>query len=522
MTPIDTSLSAALAALSEVPRSPAALAPLPDSSLLEAARTVAAIERLAATVAALIAADVARRSSRDLGHAGLAQRSGYRTPEELVRATSGSTARGAAEAVRVGSQLATPAPWLAPVAAAVLDGSLSVAAASSIRTGLGEPTAHISETDLADAATELCALASVGAAGPQSLDPLTGRPLSLDPLSLDPLTGLPLAADPGAVPLGSPALDADRIYRRARELRDELDEAGIAERERARREARSLRFVKQSDGMSLLIWKLDPESAAVCGELYDRATSPRRGGPRFMNPDDLALSESLSADARTTEQLASDVFLDLLRHGADADSRQLLGTGAPVMRAVVRAVVRRTAPGASDTFAGTVSGTGTATDAPTHGWLEGQTDPVSIETIDRLACAGAVQHVILSATGQPLDLGRQQRLFSRHQRIALAIRDGGCRWPGCDRPPSWTEAHHIKQWDRDHGSTDLENGILLCRHHHLLLHNNHWQITVDGADYWLTPPPTVDPTQQRRLMPSKSPVVRELLRTGARELAATH
>jgi hypothetical protein len=502
MTPIDTSLSAALAALSEVPRSPAALAPLPDSSLLEAVRTVAAIERLAATVAALIAADVARRSSRDLGHAGLAQRSGFRTPEELVRATSGSTARGAAEAVRVGSQLATPAPWLAPVAAAVLDGSLSVAAAASIRSGLGEPTAHISETDLADAATELCALASVGAAGPQSLDPLTGLPLALDPLSLDPLTGLPFAADAGAVPLGSPALDADRIYRRARELRDELDEAGIAERERTRREARSLRFVKQSDGMSLLIWKLDPESAAVCGELYDRATSPRRGGPRFMNPDDLALTESLSADARTTEQLASDVFLDLLRHGADADSRQLLGTGAPVVRAVVRAAL----PGSA------------ATDAPTHGWLEGQNDPVSIETIDRLACAGAVQHVTLSATGQPLNLGREQRLYSRHQRAALAIRDGGCRWPGCDRPPSWTEAHHIKQWDRDHGSTDLENGILLCRHHHLLLHNNNWQISMDGADYWLTPPPKVDPAQQRRLMPSKSPVVRELLRTGAREL----
>lgn len=483
MTPIDTSLSAALAALSEVPRSPAALVSLPDASLLDAARTVAAIERLAATVAALIAADIARRSSRDLGHAGLAQRSGFRTAEELVRATSGSTARGAAEAVRVGSQLTAPAPWLGPVAAAVLDGSLSVAAAASIRSGLGEPAAHITETDLADAAAELCALASVGAAGSQSLEPL-------------------------GPPVGSPALDADRIYRRARELRDDLDEAGIAERERARRDARSLRFVKQSDGMSLLIWKLDPESAAVCGELYDRATSPRRGGPRFMNPDDLALSQSLAADERTTEQLASDAFLELLRHGADADSTQLLGTGAPVVRAVVRAASPEDAA------------SGSASTTPRHGWLEGQADPVSIETIDRLACAGTVQQVTLSTTGQPLDLGREQRLYSRHQRTALAIRDGGCRWPGCDRPPSWTEAHHIEHWSRDRGSTDLHNGILLCRHHHLLLHNNHWQITMDGADYWLTPPPTVDPTQQRRLMPSKSPVVRELLRSGARELVS--
>jgi hypothetical protein len=505
MTPIDTSLNAALAALGEVPRSPAALSSLSDSSLLQAARTTAAIERLAATLAALIAADVARRSARDLGHAGLAQRSGYRTAEELVRATSGSTARGAAEAVRVGSQLADPSPWLHPVATAVLDGSLSVAAASSIRSGLGEPTAHVDETALADAATELCALAAAGAADLQSLDPSALDPRALDPGALDPLTGLPLVQSAAGVPLGSPALDADRLYRRARELRDELDEFGIADRERARRDARSLRFVKQSDGMSLLIWKLDPESAVVCGELYDRATSPRRGGPRFVNPDDRALTESLAADSRTTAQLASDTFLELLLHGADADSTHLLGTGAPVVRAVVLAAL----PG------------GAAPDAPTHGWLEGQTEPVSIATIDRLACAGAVQTVTVDSAGRPLDLGREQRLYSRHQRAALAIRDGGCRWPGCDRPPSWAEAHHIEHWDRDRGKTDLSNGILLCRHHHLLLHNNHWQITVDGPDYWLTPPPDVDPGQRRILMPSKSPVVRELLRTGARELVSS-
>jgi hypothetical protein len=493
MTPIDTSLNAALAALSEVPRSPSALTSLADSSLLEAARTVAAIERLAATVAALIAADVARRSSRELGHAGLAQRSGYRTPEELVRATSGSTARGAAEAVRVGSQLAAPAPWLAPVAAAVLDGSLSVAAAASIRSGLGEPTAHVDETALADAAAALCALGSVPEAEPAALG---------SPTAGSPAAGSLLLGSPG---LGSPGLDADRLYRRAREVRDELDEAGIAERERARRDARSLRFVKQSDGMSLLIWKLDPESAAVCGELYDRATSPRRGGPRFVNPDDFALAQSLATDDRTTEQLASDVFLDLLRHGADADSSSLLGTGAPVVRAVVIA-------------AGSTPAQGIVSDT-THGWLEGQTDPVSIDTVERLACTGAVQQVSLSATGRPLDLGREQRLYSRRQRVALALRDGGCRWPGCERPPSWTEAHHIKPWGRDHGSTDLDNGILLCRHHHLLLHNNHWQIDVDAGEYWLTPPADVDAVQHRRPMPSKSPAVRELLQRGARERA---
>ncbi|MHB1172406.1 MAG: HNH endonuclease signature motif containing protein, partial [Lacisediminihabitans sp.] len=48
--------------------------------------------------------------------------------------------------------------------------------------------------------------------------------------------------------------------------------------------------------------------------------------------------------------------------------------------------------------------------------------------------------------------------FNRKQRVALAARDGGCRRPGCERPPSWTEAHHIQHWVRDHRRTDLANG----------------------------------------------------------------
>ena len=78
--------------------------------------------------------------------------------------------------------------------------------------------------------------------------------------------------------------------------------------------------------------------------------------------------------------------------------------------------------------------------------------------------------------------------------------------PGCDRPPSWTEAHHVKHWARDGGKTDIANGILLCRYHHLLFHNNGWEIEFDGADYRLTPPPDVDPSRAAILLSSKNPV----------------
>src|SRR5690606_21726475 len=113
--------------------------------------------------------------------------------------------------------------------------------------------------------------------------------------------------------------DADRLYRRARNLRDELDEEGVADRERHRIAQRSLRIVPQADGMTRLVWLLDPESAGYVAELYNRATSPKRGGPRFVDPARQRAAAAIALDPRTPEQLASDVFLDLLRAGTAVD-----------------------------------------------------------------------------------------------------------------------------------------------------------------------------------------------------------
>ena len=121
--------------------------------------------------------------------------------------------------------------------------------------------------------------------------------------------------------------------------------------------------------------------------------------------------------------------------------------------------------------------------------------------------------MVFDEHGHPLDVGREQRLFTPRQRIALAERDGGCRWTGCDRPPSWCEAHHIQHWARDGGRTDVADGILLCKHHHLLLHDHHWEIERRGADrdeYWLIPPPD-HPDQSPRRLESKSLTLKELL-----------
>lgn len=92
-----------------------------------------------------------------------------------------------------------------------------------------------------------------------------------------------------------------------------------------------------------------------------------------------------------------------------------------------------------------------------------------------LLCTGWVRRLSRDPiTGNIVDLGRRQRLFSRSQRRALVYRGRGCVFPGCDRGPKWCDAHHLKPWDEG-GLTDLVNGVLLCRRHHTYVHQG-WRL----------------------------------------------
>ena len=95
-----------------------------------------------------------------------------------------------------------------------------------------------------------------------------------------------------------------------------------------------------------------------------------------------------------------------------------------------------------------------------------------------LVCSGWVRKIVRDPhTGEIVDLGRRQRLFSRAQRRALVQRDRGCVFPGCDRGPRWCDAHHLRPWEEG-GLTDLINGALLCRRHHQLVHHG-WRLVRD-------------------------------------------
>lgn len=98
---------------------------------------------------------------------------------------------------------------------------------------------------------------------------------------------------------------------------------------------------------------------------------------------------------------------------------------------------------------------------------------ISASEVRRLACTAAIVPAVLGGDGQVLDLGRTARLFNRAQRKALRIRDRHCRAEHCTVPAGWCDAHHWDPWAAG-GSTDLDNGVLLCSWHHHRAHDDRY------------------------------------------------
>jgi hypothetical protein len=435
-----------------------------DEQLASILGIISEHDRMVAGHKVLVAGLIAQRSRPELGLRGLAQSKGHRSAEEFLRSTTGSSAPEAKRTVALGRVVveaaAQPdqasgvipdavAAWLHGPARALQAGRLSPEQFRAIEGGLGRPQQEVTVGMLAEAAARL----------------------------------VEAARD----------LDADALRSIAAEFRDELDEAGIADREVALVENRSFRITRLPDGMSRATWILDPESAAVVHEIFDRVTSPKLGGPRFVDPEKVAAAEAIEKDPRNPFQYASDVMLELLRQGVDHDPSRLLGSELPAVRVAVieRALESRTG----------------------HGYLEGTNFPVSIDTVERLVCSQGTQEVIFDQQLRPLDVERARRQFTRKQRIAMAVRDGGCLM--CGRPPSWTEAHHVKHWVRDRGPTNIDDGLLLCRRCHQRVHREGWEFVFQRGGFVVIPPPEVDPSREPLPLPTRSRIMRDLANGGA-------
>lgn len=415
---------------------------LSDTGLVALQAALGSLTRVVQRHTAAAAGEVARRSSHQLGYAGLAQASGHRTAQDFIQAVSGMSAPEASRLVAVGSL-----PADSPLGAGVTSGLLSVDAADAIRRGLGTPDTGTSRESLDSVAAHI------------------------------------LAESAGRTP--------EALYRAARAARDDLDVAGIAARERSRRDGRYLRIRQREDGMVTGSFALDQEEGHLLVSAMHTILAPRRGGPRFVSESERTRADAIIADPRSNDQLAADTFADLIRLAVDADPGHLFGSHRPGVQVVVTAADLATGIGS--------------------GRIDGTPEAIPIDTVRRHACANGLIGILFSPDGQPLDVGRTQRLFTSRQRLALSARDGGCRFPDCARPPSYCEAHHIDHWHRDSGATDVQDGVLLCRHHHMLIHNNGWSIRRTGGDYVLVPPETLDPARTPIPMPAKRVLGRPLV-----------
>ena len=419
------------------PLDPVALTTCADAELLAAQAEVVVRRRRVEAEHAAIAAEIARRSAPDAGMAGLAQQTGDRSAARLIERVTGVTSDEARRLIAVGSRVTDPQD---PVGLAVLSGDLSVASASAIASELDRVLGEVPPERIRDAEERLVAQAA-------GWSPTEAR-------------------------------------REARQARDELDVEGVPDRERRLHAERRLSLNRLETGMTRIDGLLDPESAALVGAAFDQVLSPRRGGPRFVDPEARERAERLERDPRTTEQLMVDTLVQFVRMAVGADSGEVFGSTVPAVRVHIAQRDLET-------------GTGYAA-------LEGQDAPVSVATAERMTCAGA-QSILFDTVGAVLDLGREQRLYTRAQRRALAARDGGCLAPGCDRPPAWTEAHHIDEWSAHRGRTDVARGVLLCAHHHRWVHAHRHRVVLHGGMYGVltgssgafTPWPSKSPIRAR-------------------------
>jgi hypothetical protein len=454
---------------------------LSDASVLEMSRDLAGIANDIARLQALLAGVAAHRSQRSAGHSGLAATQGHGTPASLIQAITGGTKADATRHVRVGAALLEEA--LATAGAGPRAGDAGDADGASGQ-GAGSDASGADASGPAAEMSHAGVLREALMAGrlttPQHD---TIRRGLADPPADSPDTRTVWATAARQLIHDAATLTVEDLAIRARAMRDSLDLPGAEERFARRYANRSFRTWIDDHGQHHGRIVFDDEMALWVHAIRDAALRPRRGGPRFMTDEERAAATALVDDPRTNDQLQYDLFISILRAGSLASATDVFGARQPGVRIVTVATTpSQHEAGPRDAF-GRLLTTGYSEDG-------GHALPGSL--VDRAICSTGATPVTVDHNGNPLDVGHEHRLFTPKQRIALSIRDGGCMWPGCSTPASYCEAHHIDHV-ADGGRTDIDRGILLCRHHHLTLHNQGWKIRRDRTGPFVLHAPPGDP-----------------------------
>lgn len=199
----------------------------------------------------------------------------------------------------------------------------------------------------------------------------------------------------------------------------------------------------------------------------DGMLDPVGGAALLAALEPLARPTGAPEDARTRAQRMADALGELARSALDSGGLPDSGGERPHLHVVVDAQALRGEPG---TRAAELQGIGAM-------------DQISLA---ELACDATLVRIV-AAGSEVLDVGRATRVVPAPTRRALVFRDGGCVFPGCDRPPRWCDAHHLHYWAAG-GPTCLSNLALLCRRHHRLLHRG-WSLRREDDGRWTTTRP---------------------------------
>jgi len=251
--------------------------------------------------------------------------------------------------------------------------------------------------------------------------------------------------------------DPETLAKLARRIGDLLDPdgrlAGDAEHDRRRTAA----LVANRDGSGELHAHLTPVALAQWQAVLDPLAAPRP-------------SDADGPDTRTPGQRMHDAL-------ADAAQRLLASGTLPVTGGTPATVLVTMMLDQLEARTGLVT--------------TSRGGALSVMDALRIAGEATVVPVVIDREGV-LGYGRARRIATAAQRDALAARDGGCCFPGCDAPPDWTQVHHVVEWIYG-GMTDLDNLCLLCGYHHREFERRGWKVTMrDGRPWWI-PPAYVDP-----------------------------
>ena len=269
----------------------------------------------------------------------------------------------------------------------------------------------------------------------------------------------------------SKAFDETPLLKKARDLsvgrfrdfchhaRHAADPEGYAAEQAQGVEARVLSLSNGESGMVWVRGMLDVEGGAVLRTALEPLA--RRNG---------------QGDYRKRDQRLADALVELATHSLDAGlvpQRASQRTHLQVTTSLETLLQRTGSPAADLEFS----------------------LPISAKAVERLACDCNVTRILLGSDSAVIDVGRSKRVISPAQKRALNVRDNGCRFPGCDRPATWTSGHHINHWIRG-GGTDLPNLVLLCYRHHWMVHEGKWQLVKTDEGQMLAIPPQMDLYQQ--------------------------